>query len=65
MLVRCRGFELGVPAGHVDVSYAYTALTPAGDAFLAAWTNEKFLTDVAFWERSMNHYLETGTQLIK
>ena len=55
----------GNQRSHVDVSYAYTALSPAGEAFLAAWTNEKFLTDVVFWERSMNHYLETGTQLIK
>jgi hypothetical protein len=54
----------GEAQSHVDVSYAYTSLTPAGDAFLAAWTREAFLADVTFWERSMNHYLNTGQRLV-
>jgi hypothetical protein len=55
----------GAAQSHVDVSYAYTSLTPAGDAFLAAWTPEVFLADMTFWERSMNHYLHTGQRLIR
>lgn len=54
----------GETQSHVDVSYGYTSLTPSGDAFLAAWTQEQFLAGVTFWERSMNHYLRTGDQLI-
>ncbi|HUL75355.1 MAG TPA: hypothetical protein VLT86_19740 [Vicinamibacterales bacterium] len=48
---------------HVDISYAHTSLTPAGDAYLETWTNEAFLEAMVFWERSMNHYLKTGARL--
>lgn len=48
---------------HVDVSYAYTSLSQAGNAFLEAWTNATFLDAVTLWERSMNHYLQTGRRL--
>jgi hypothetical protein len=54
----------GSAQSHVDVSYAYTSLTAEGDAFLAAWTHDAFLTDMRFWEQSMNHYLRTGRRLI-
>ena len=50
---------------HVDISYAYTSLTPAGDAFLDAWTQETFMADMTFWERSMNYYLRTGKRLAR
>jgi hypothetical protein len=50
---------------HVDVSYAYTALTGAGEQFLEAWTSEAFLEGMIFWERSMNHYLRTGGRLAR
>ncbi len=49
----------------VAIAYTYTALTPAGNAFLEAFTEERFLRDVQHWERSMNHFLETGTKLIE
>ena len=41
------------------------AFTAEGDAFLAAWTHEAFLTDMRFWEQSMNHYLKTGQPLTR
>lgn len=47
----------------VDLTYAITATAPAGDEFLEKWTEESFLNGVTFWERSMNHFLKTGTQL--
>lgn len=56
---------VGEAQSHVDVSYAYTSLTPSGDAYLAAWTQKTFLADMIFWERSMNHYLRTGNQLVR
>lgn len=55
----------GAARAHVDVSYAYTSIAPAGDAFLAAWTEDAFLQAVVFWEKSMNHYLRTGTRLAR
>lgn len=53
----------GEAASHVDVTYTYTSLSPAGDAFIAGYTEEAFLKAVTFWERSMNHFLATGTKL--
>jgi hypothetical protein len=49
----------------VHVSYTYTALTPAGEAFIARFTEASFLEAMRFWERSMNHWLETGERLPK
>jgi hypothetical protein len=48
---------------HVDISYTYTGITPAGNDFIDNFTEEGFLDAVTFWEKSMNHYLETGTRL--
>ena len=48
---------------HVDIEYAHTSLTPAGDAYLKTWTSEAFLDAMVFWERSMNYFLETGGRL--
>jgi hypothetical protein len=53
----------GSARSHVTVRYAYTSLSPAGDAFLDRWTEEVFLEAVGFWERSMNHFLATGRLL--
>jgi hypothetical protein len=50
---------------HVDVSYAYTSTSPAGDAFLETWTDAAFLAAMTWWERSMNHFLATGERLVK
>lgn len=55
----------GTGRSHVDVSYAHTSIAPAGDACLAAWTEPAFLDAVIFWERSMNHFLQTGTRLAR
>ncbi len=53
----------GVARSHVDVSYTYTAIAPAGQTFLAGWTEQVFLEAVIFWEKSMNHFLKSGTRL--
>ena len=50
-------------ASNVDIGYTYTSLSNEGDAFLEQMTEEEFLKAVTFWERSMNHWLETGQQL--
>jgi hypothetical protein len=49
----------------VDISYTYTGTTPAGNEVLDRLTEETFLAAMVFWERSMNHFLETGEKLIK
>lgn len=57
------------PAGqghsHVDIAYTYTAIAPAGDAFIERFTEASFLGAVTFWEASMNHWLKTGQRLAK
>ena len=50
---------------YVNVSYTYTALTPAGNDFIDDFTEEAFLAAVTFWERSMNCFLKTGKRLPK
>ena len=50
---------------YVDVSYAYTGITPAGNDFIDRFTEEAFLEAVSFWEKSMNHFLTTGKRLAK
>jgi hypothetical protein len=53
----------GAARSHVDVSYAYTAIAPAGSEFLAGWTEDAFLGAVVFWEKSMNHFLKADGRL--
>jgi hypothetical protein len=47
----------------VDISYTYTALTPAGNDFIDGLTEEAFVKGVVFWEKSVNYFLETGKKL--
>ena len=49
----------------VDIAYTYTAITPAGNAFIDRFTRESFLGAVTFWEASMNHWLKTGARLAR
>jgi hypothetical protein len=49
----------------VDISYTYTATTPAGNDAIDRLTQEAFVEGVAFWERSVNYFLETGRKLIR
>lgn len=52
-------------SSYVDVSYTYTGLTEAGNDFIDNFTETEFLEAVTFWEKSVNYFLETGTQLKK
>ncbi len=47
----------------VDITYTYTGISPAGCAFVDAFTEQSFLGAVTFWEQSMNHWLATGERL--
>ena len=55
----------GESSSHVEISYTYTGIAQAGNAFIDSFTEEAFIQAVTFWERSMNHFLETGEQLRK
>jgi len=47
----------------VTIQYTTTALSDAGQRALELITDELFNRRLAFWEKSMNHYLETGQKL--
>lgn len=47
------------------VCYTYTALADAGNRFIESFTQEHFKDTMRWWERSMNHYLQTGERLSK
>ncbi len=53
----------GSTASHVDVTYTYTGITATGNAWIDNFTEDNFLNAVKFWERSMNHFLETSGKL--
>lgn len=46
-----------------EVSYEYTSLGPAGDAFLDDFTEEWYRGFMQGWELALNHYLETGEKI--
>ena len=47
----------------VEVTYTWTALSPAGNAFAEAQTEESFRQMMDEWEEEMAHYLRTGRKL--
>ena len=49
----------------VDIVYTYTAITTAGHAFIDRLTEESFQEAMTFWEKSMNHWLDTGERLAR
>ena len=55
----------GAGRSFVDISYTYTTVAPAGNAFIDGFTEESFLGAMTFWEQSMNHWLETGRRLAR
>lgn len=56
IVVRARG-ETGSTA---DVTYAYTALNPAGEAHVRSRTAEVYAAFMRDWEAEMNTHLRTG-----
>ena len=56
------------PAGacesSVEITYEFTPTSPAGERVIARRHSEDaFRKSMEWWERSMNHYLETGVTL--
>jgi len=42
------------------ITYTHTSLGPAGDDFVAGFTQDHYSEFMANWARAMNHFLETG-----
>ena len=55
--------EKGESTSSVVITYDFTALSEAGNQFIEQYTEEIFTEAMRFWEKSMNHYLETGQTL--
>lgn len=53
----------GRQTSRVSITYTITALNKAGNTFIENFTEENFVTDMKFWEATMNHYLKTGKAL--
>ena len=64
-LLRIAVSAAGQNRSHFDISYASTSLTQAGRQFLDGWTEKEFHGAMQFWERSMNHFLQTGERLAR
>lgn len=45
---------------YADISYAYTALTEAGEQFVGSFTQEHYEGFMKEWESELNHFLKTG-----
>ncbi|HEX7373682.1 MAG TPA: hypothetical protein VF277_01820 [Steroidobacteraceae bacterium] len=46
-----------------EITYSHTSLGPAGDEFVAAFTDDYFRGFMHEWESRLNHYLRHGTAL--
>ena len=50
-------------SSYLDIEYIYTGISPAGNQFIDALTDDIFLADMTHWEDSLNHFLKTGKRL--
>jgi hypothetical protein len=46
-----------------EITYVHTSLGPAGDALVAAFTDDYYLQFMRDWEARINHYLTHGSAL--
>ncbi len=47
----------------VTITYMHTSLGAEGDAFIEAFTEEAYVSDMRAWEQRMNHFLKHSTCL--
>ncbi len=62
-LVDIRCVDVAPDASRATVSYTFTSLGVAGDAFLDQFTAHHYQQEMLAWERAINHYLQTGHTL--
>jgi hypothetical protein len=48
-----------------EITYRYTALSKLGKTMIESMVAQHFHDDMRYWERGLNHYLETGKMLSK
>ncbi len=48
-----------------DLTYRYTSLSTLGKKMIESMVAQHFHEDMRYWERALNHYLETGKILAK
>jgi len=53
----------GTDGTTATVAYEYTALGPAGEDFLAGFTEARYGELMAKWEEALNHYLTSGEKI--
>ena len=51
----------GADGTHADVTYSYTALSPAGVKYVESFTEEHYTRFMQEWEAELNYYLEHGS----
>ena len=49
----------------VHIEYQYTALNEEQNEFINAELEHSFIESMEWWEKAINHYLETGIMLKK
>ncbi len=47
-----------------EITYSYTALSHAGEAFVAGFTAAHYQHFMRQWENELNHFLQTGAKLV-
>jgi hypothetical protein len=48
---------------HVEVTYAFTALSEKGERHIAHFTEDYYRKMIGDWQRAISHFLETGETL--
>ena len=49
----------------VDIAYTYTALNQRQNGYIEKQLQDDFRNSMEWWEKSMNHFLEHGTKLLR
>ena len=59
--IRCADAQDGTT--HATVTYTFTALSEAGNTFLASFTDAHYQQEMAAWEQAINYALQHGHPL--
>ncbi len=52
-----------VAGSEAEIAYSHTSLGPAGDAFVASFSESYYRKFMEDWESRLNHFLRTGSKL--
>jgi hypothetical protein len=48
-----------------DILYEYTSLSEEASHWVTEELDAAFNSNMSYWEKAINHYLQTGTKLLK